>query len=239
MRSVPRFARRFARPRFQTRDALMVVLVGGLKGGSGKTTVATNLAVLRAKAGHRVLLVDADRQGTASDFSSLRSENLAGAVGYTVKQLSGREVRSETRRILDRFDDVIVDTNGQDEDSQRAGLLVADVLLVPLAPRAFDLWTLDRVAESVVRTLPANPMLEGCVFLNRADPRGRLNDEAAEVLADLDSLRLLEARLVNRKAFAKAASRGLAVTELQPPDAKADSEMRALCDAVFNTRRTG
>ena len=51
----------------------MIVVVGGIKGGSGKTTVATNLAVLRASGGHDVLLVDADDQETASDFTILRS----------------------------------------------------------------------------------------------------------------------------------------------------------------------
>ena len=61
----------------------MIVVVGGIKGGSGKTTVATHLAILCAQAGHEVLLIDADDQETATDFTILRNARRAGGAGYT------------------------------------------------------------------------------------------------------------------------------------------------------------
>ena len=73
----------------------MIYTVGGIKGGSGKTTVATNLAVLLNHAGRDVLLVDADDQESATDFTTWRSETLLGNVGYTAVQLSGVNVRRE------------------------------------------------------------------------------------------------------------------------------------------------
>ena len=73
--------------------------------------------------------------------------------------------------------------------------------------------------------------------MNRADPRGWANDEAAETLRESETLEFLPARLVNRKAFANAAARGLAVTELQPADPKAAQEMKALYDCVFQRPR--
>ena len=56
----------------------MIVVVGGIKGGSGKTTVATNLAIIQAVNGRDVLLIDADDQETASDFTVLRNGNRTG-----------------------------------------------------------------------------------------------------------------------------------------------------------------
>ena len=60
----------------------MIVVVGGIKGGSGKTTVATHLAILCAQAGHDVLLIDADDQETATDLTILRNARRAGAGLY-------------------------------------------------------------------------------------------------------------------------------------------------------------
>jgi chromosome partitioning protein len=63
----------------------MILVCGGIKGGVGKTTLATNLTVMLAMEGKDVLLVDADDQGTASDFTAVRTETLAeqGGAGYT------------------------------------------------------------------------------------------------------------------------------------------------------------
>ena len=137
----------------------MIVVIGGIKGGSGKTTVATNLAVMRASHGHDVLLVDADDQETASDFTILRNDRAAGEAAYTSIKLTGQAVRTETRRLADKYDDVVIDTGGRDTTSQRAALTVADVLLVPFVPRSFDVWTLEKVGELVAEIRTVNPNL--------------------------------------------------------------------------------
>ena len=206
----------------------MIVVVGGIKGGSGKTTVATNLAVMRALDGHDVLLVDADDQETASDFTMLRNERAAANATYTSIKLTGQAVRTETRRLAGKYDDVVIDTGGRDTTSQRAALTVADVLLVPFVPRSFDVWTLEKVGELVGEMRVANPDLKAYVFINRADPAGRDNDEATEVLQDTDGLAFIDTPLGTRKAFGNAAAQGLAVTELRPQDAKATQEMGIL-----------
>jgi chromosome partitioning protein len=94
----------------------MIVVVGGIKGGSGKTTVATNLAVMRAAEGRDVLLVDADDQETASDFTILRNERQAEAPSYTSIKLTGPPVRTETLRLGKKYQDIIIDTWGQGHD---------------------------------------------------------------------------------------------------------------------------
>jgi len=166
----------------------MILVAGGIKGGSGKTTVATNLAIMRALQGCDVLLIDADDQETATDFTTLRNERRADGAGYTSIKLTGPAVRTETLRLAAKYDDIVIDTGGRDTSSQRAALTVADVLLVPFVPRSFDVWTLEKVAALVAEMQTVNPKLTALTFLNRADPRGHDNVEAQEVLKETHAL---------------------------------------------------
>lgn len=212
----------------------MIIVVGGIKGGSGKTTVATNLAVIRSTAGQAVLLIDSDDQETATDFTILRNERLAEGAGYTSIKLTGAAVRTETKKLARHYSDVIIDTGGRDTTSQRAALSVADVLLVPFVPRSFDVWTLEKVAGLVAEMRQANPTLTAYTFINRADSRGQDNEDAAIALNEVGELVFLDAPLGARKAFGNAAAAGLAVTELKPQDQKASEEMLILYRYLFD-----
>ena len=211
----------------------MIIVAGGGKGGSGKSTIATNLAIMRAQAGYDVLLVDADDQETAADFTVLRNSTVASGAGYTCIKLTGLAVRTEIERMVQKYDDIIVDAGGRDTVSQRAALVVADVLLVPFVPRSFDIWTLDTVTALIQEIRTVNPSLRAYAFINRGDTSGTDNVEAGHLLQEKEEIAYLDVAIVNRKAFGKAASQGQAVTELRPADAKAKQEMMALYDAVF------
>lgn len=210
----------------------MILVVGNTKGGVGKTTIAVNLAVLRGSAGQDVLLVDGDEQGSASLFSQIRAENL-GQVGYTAVGLQGAAVRTQVRQLAPKYADVIIDVGGRDTGSLRAALTVADVLLVPVQPRSFDVWALEAVAALVEEARAINPQLRALAFLNAVDPQGKDNADAREAMAEVSGVEVLEAMVVRRKAFSNAAATGRAVTEIQPKDLKAIEEIRALSDIAF------
>lgn len=214
----------------------MIIVVGGIKGGSGKTTLATNLAVIRSAEGHDVLLIDADDQETSTDFTIIRNERRPDGAGYTSIKLTGAAVRTETLRLANKYEDIIIDTGGRDTTSQRAALTVANFLLVPFVPRSFDVWTLEKVSSLVSEMQAANPDLQAYTFINRADPRGQDNDDAAEVLRETESLSFIETPLGARKAFSNAAAAGLAVTEIKPQDSKATEEMMMLYRYIFDTK---
>jgi chromosome partitioning protein len=213
----------------------MILVAGGTKGGSGKTTIATTLAILRAATGRDVLLIDADDQETASGFTVLRNERLPGGAGYTSIKLTGSAVRTETQRLVSKYDDVIVDTGGRDTASQRAALTVAEVLLVPCLPRSFDIWTLEKVAQLVRDIRSVNPALQAYTFLNRADPAGPDNDEAAEVLREAAELAFLETPIGARKAFGKAAAQGLRSPNSNRRTRKRSRRCRRSLARYFNT----
>jgi chromosome partitioning protein len=212
----------------------MIISAGGIKGGGGKTTTATNLAIIRAAEGRDVLFADTDDQETATDFTNLRKEREVPGPAYTCIKLTGAAVRTEILLLAPKYEDIIIDTGGRDTTSQRAALSVADVLLVPFVPRSFDLWTLEKVAELVDEMKTANPKLRAFTFLNRADPRGTDNDDTAKELRENQSLQFLDTPVGARKAFSNAAAHGLAVTELKPADSRAVEEIMALYRYIFD-----
>jgi chromosome partitioning protein len=209
----------------------MIICIGGVKGGSGKSTIAVNLAAIRASKGYDVLLVDTDTQATASDFTVLRESTLGNA-GYTCIQLTGIAVRNEVKRLAPKYDDVIIDVAGRDTAGQRAALTVADQLVIPFVPRSFDVWTIAHVSNLLEEMLPANPELVAWTFLNKADVQGTDNQDTTAILGDSPITHKAVA-VANRKAVSHAVSEGLSVMEYTPPNPKARQEMMALYEEVF------
>jgi chromosome partitioning protein len=211
----------------------MIIVVGGIKGGSGKTTIATNLAVMRSKE-HKVLLVDADEQRSSSDWAAQRTDESSG---LSTVQITGKTVGSELKKLADasNYQDIIVDVGGRDTTSQRSALTRADLFLVPFKPRSLDIWTLGAVKALIEDVQIVNPNLICMAVINMADFNGSDNVDALEILKEWEVLFCLPGSIGNRKAFGNGASCGLGVGELKPVDTKAVVEMTSLYDAVFST----
>ncbi|MFD2936167.1 AAA family ATPase [Spirosoma flavum] len=207
----------------------MVIVVGSQKGGVGKTTIATNLAAWLVKKGSDVLLVDADDQGSAADFTAWREANL-DQCGYTLVQLTGSNVRKQIEALKPKYDHIVIDTGGRDTTSQRAAMFVCDIYLSPFAPRSYDLWTVTKVATLVDEIQAGREPFAAYSFLSRADIKSADNREVSLALQDYSQLTFLPFPISNRKAFANSASKGLAVFEMEEPDKKAVAEL----DALFN-----
>ncbi len=213
----------------------MIYTIGGIKGGSGKTTIATNLAIWLAQKGSDVLLVDADEQETATDFSAWREQNVGDEMGYTSIKLTGESVRTQVTKLKNKYEHIVIDTGGRDTTSQRAALVISDYYLVPFNPRSFDIWTVYKVQNLVGEIRAVKPdALHVYTFLNRADPRGADNDEAAEILMQCEGMNYVPNPLGNRKAFSHAAGKGLGIVELNPPDEKASTELNNLFTYIFS-----
>ena len=212
----------------------MIIVIGGIKGGSGKTTLATNLTVILSISGKKTLLVDADEQRSASDWAEHR-ESLGIATPWTTVQLSGASTRTQIQKMQSDYDEIIIDTGGRDTTSQRSALTVADVLLAPFQPRSLDVWTMGKLSALLEEVRIVNPNLEAFAVINRADPQGSDNREAMEIIGEADNISCLTATIGQRKAFANAASEGLGVVELKSRDKKAVAEIEGLCDKLYST----
>lgn len=215
----------------------MIVVVGGIKGGSGKTTVATNLAVIRSRAGNKVLLVDADEQHSASDWAqqrALREVEDSITESITTVQLSGKALNVQLEKMGADYDEVIIDVGGRDTTSQRSALVIADLLIVPFKPRSLDIWTLGQVKVMINEIKSANPSLNCIAVINQADFRGSDNDDAIELLKECEEIVCYGMGIGYRKAFGNAASEGLGVVELKPKDKIASLEIEALDHFIYS-----
>lgn len=217
--------------------SFMIITIGGIKGGCGKSLISTNLTVIRALGGKRILLVDGDEQGTSGDWTDHRSE-LGINTPWTTIRLKSNAVRTEVLKLAKNYDDVIIDCGGRDTASLRAALTISDVFLVPFQPKSFDIWTSAKVSELVQEAKSLNEKLKTYAFINCAGTRGSDNDDAKKILSKAEGLSLLPMTIGLRKAFSNATAEGLGVIELGT-DKKAIDEIKALHNAIFcGTKKT-
>ena len=215
----------------------MIYTVGGIKGGSGKTTIATNLAVYLVHQGRDVILIDADDQESATDFTSFRHQTLNGELGYTAVKVTGRELNANVARLASKCDDIVIDTGGRDTVSQRSALTISHVYLVPFAPRSLDIWTLRKVENLITEVMPFNPNLVCLTFINKADARGNYKEETADLLRESTAVKFIDSPIGNRISFANAAASGLGVIEIKPVDEKAVTEVTDLYNGIQNAMK--
>lgn len=214
----------------------MILTIANTKGGVGKTTLAIQLAVSRGLAGSDVWLIDGDRQGTAAVAIAARAEAGKtpglGCASYP----DGAQLRAQVKQQSAKWDDIIIDVGGRDSTALRAALLLTDVLLVPFAPRSFDVWALDDMAALIEEAHSVRDGLHVYAMLNLADPGERSTDnaDAAAAVADAAQFQYLATPIRRRKAFSNASGAGLSVTEATPKDRKAVAEIERLAASIYN-----
>jgi len=211
----------------------MITLIGAEKGGTGKTTVATNLAAIRSKK-NDVMLLDTDTQGSATYWISTRDDSKIKPLIFCAQRF-GR-IDTEISKLSKKFDDVIIDAGGRDSEELRSAMLVADRVYIPVQPSQFDVWTINSMANMVQKAIMFNPKMKAYILLNRASTNPSVSelDETIKILSDIEHLNLSASIIKDRIAFRKAAREGLSVTEMKPPDQKAINEINNLYKEIFS-----
>lgn len=200
----------------------MIIVVGSQKGGPGKTTVATNLAVEFALRGKDVCLVDADPQRSAARWSEDREEQQHQPQIVCVEKLGG--IHATLQELNSRYEIVVVDVAGKDSKEMRTGMTAADKLVVVTRPSQLDLDTLERMNGIIEAALDFNPELEvrGLISQAPTNPGVTENSDAGEYLADYPLIVPLKTVIYGRKAYRDVVGEGLSVVEWTNPKAKAE-----------------
>lgn len=201
-----------------------VIAVVQQKGGSGKTTLAVNLAVACTRRGMTVALLDTDPQGSLGRWFMARRERL-GDPGMEFSTSSAWGVSYECEKLKRSADIVIIDTPPKVDADLRPALREADLVLVPVASSHVDLWATDGVLDLAARERKAAWMV-----LNRVRQGTRLSEDVARAAAELTA-GLAEARLANRVAYAETLGQGLGAEEAGTRAVK--DEVAALTDEVL------
>ena len=212
----------------------MIVTVLAEKGGTGKTMVATNLAGMRVGDGRRVLLVDADRQGSSEHWASLRAQSRLPDVECI--PLYGSALSRFLRTRVSDYDDVVIDVGAGDSDEMSTALSLSDCAVVPVRPTAADVWTMTLMDSRIGEAKLANPDLHAWALINQAstNPRHPAATQTQEVLAQgCASMDVAGPVLCDRVAFQRAFSEGQTVTEYNARSEKAADEITALYRMIF------
>ncbi|AHF78085.1 Putative plasmid partition protein ParA-like protein [Sodalis praecaptivus] len=200
----------------------MIILIGSQKGGCGKSTTCVNIASELVRQGKDVVLVDADRQGTSSNWISDR--NNAGDLNRIHSIQKFDNIRETLLDLKARYDYVVVDTAGRDSREVRTGMTAADIILVPFRPSQPDLDTLPRMNDIITEAQDINPALRAVAMLTMAPTNPIINEtaEARAYLRDYPQLKLLATVIRDRKIYRDGMSEGKGVVEMNNSKAKAE-----------------
>lgn len=209
----------------------MIVLFGGEKGGTGKSTLTTNLAVWLAKQGRDTIIVDTDRQMTSSNWVDRR--NAAGGLVTVHCAEKHGNVFHAVRDLSQRYDEVLVDAGGRDSEELRTALVAANVVYVPLRASQPDLETSVHMNELVTLARGMNPNLDARLIISMAPTNPAINEaaQAQELLSELPVFTLSGALIRERKVYRDAISDGRGVVEMD--NEKAAAEIEALAQEIY------
>lgn len=204
----------------------MIILVGGEKGGSGKSCLAQNISVfLTVECKASVIMVDCDPQRTTSDWIQARNNN-AELASINCVQLYGK-IRNDLLSLEQHYDFVLVDCGGQDNLALRATMSVASHVLMPLRPKRRDLKTVSHMDDIVATCMMINPKMRASFVITQCPSLPNQANriiEAKEVCKTYD-INVLDSITYSRNIYDDSEESGLSVMEIQP-NGKAAEEIR-------------
>lgn len=188
------------------------------KGGSGKSTIASSVAVAAAESGERVFIIDMDPQASLAKWSALREEKNVPVEAVTPAKLKVVMAALAKKGITL----CVIDTPGGESPASEAAMKAADFCIIPARPNVFDLWS----SETTRKTLKSLKR-EYAFLLNQCPPaqQSARVEEGAKALEAMGAL--LSPLVAARVDYQEAARRGLGVTELSGSSAASD-EIRKL-----------
>lgn len=189
----------------------MIIGVLNQKGGVGKTTLSVNLAACLARTGARVLLIDADPQGSALDWAAARqSDPLFSVVGFPRST-----IHKEIGQIGQGYDHIIIDGPPRVTDLARSAIMASDIVVIPVQPSPYDIWAAEEVVKLITEARVYKDALKSVFVVNRKITNTAIGRDVREALAAYP-IHVLKASVAQRVVFAEAAAQGQAIFEIDP-----------------------
>jgi chromosome partitioning protein len=206
----------------------MIVSLLNQKGGVGKTTLAVHIATYLAQRGYKVLLVDADPQASALDWSASREgERLVTVIG-----LPTRNLHKEIQGHLDNYGMIVIDGPPRVNELARACIMASDVVLVPVQPSPLDIWASRETLELLREASVFKENLKSAFVINRRIVNTAIGRDVTDTLANFDPP-VFASAICQRVAFAESATQGKTVLEVEP-ESTAASEIKLLTSELLN-----
>jgi chromosome partitioning protein len=200
----------------------MIIGVLNQKGGVGKTTIAVNVAACLAMRSKRVLLVDADPQGSSLAWSAAREAPPLFSVVGMAKPTLHREMPEIARD----YDVVVIDGAPRVNDLGRAAILASDTILIPVQPSPYDVWAAADTVQLIREAQQFKDGLKAAFVINRKIANTAIGRDVASALEHFN-IPVLPTALCQRVLYAESAGQGLAVAEVAP-NSEAARELAAL-----------
>ncbi len=193
---------------------MAVISIANIKGGTGKTTTAENIAVCTALDGYSVVIIDADPAGDISEWVAEREEQNISPKIHCHKS-KGDDVMLLIDQLADEYDVVIVDVGGADSDAMRFAIMKSHRVYIPIEPQNKSIMKLVQMNKMVNNARSMNPGLEAIVFVNRASTNIKVTStqDAIEIASQAPDLKVSSVVVHERSIIKKASESGLGAVE--------------------------
>jgi chromosome partitioning protein len=206
---------------------MKVISVLNQKGGSGKTTIATHLSRAFQLAGHDVLLIDSDPQGSARDWAAVRDDQPVPVVGIDRPTIE-RDIRAVSHKDL-----LVIDGAPQAADLAISAIKASHLILIPVQPSPYDIWATSDLVDLVKQRIEmTDGRLKAAFVVSRAIKNTKMGAEIREALEGY-GLPVLTARVTQSVAYPSTAAIGTTVLDAEG-NSNAAQEIRALAHEVLD-----
>ena len=210
-----------------------VIAVVNQKGGTGKTTVAMHVAGSLGRRGHKVLLVDADPQGTSTRWAASADDSTpfpATIVGLSAAQ---GKLHREVRKLMGDYQYIVIDgPPASDSPVAQSALMVADLALVPIIPSPLDMWASIGIKKAIEDAADLNENLKSRLVVNQCQPNTTLAKDVLDILPEF-GIQMAKSQLHQRTVYRQCAVFGQTVHNFGARAAPAISEVEMLIEEVL------
>ena len=211
----------------------MIISFTTLKGGTGKSTLSSNIAVCLAHIEYKVCIIDTDTNGSCIRWSGFRPDDLPEVTVISLPD--AKALRNNINRIHKDYEVIIIDGTPHLSELTSTIILVSDLVISPVKPSALDLWATEKFLSKYEDARLLKDNIKACFVINQYKANTLLSKEVEEALKEFD-IPILTTKISDRVAYSEAVMQGIGVLEYK--DQKAKNEVINLTNEIIEIIKT-